>query len=305
MHTESIDHWKHDHSFGQHRRKKGESRTLAVTAVTAAMMVIEIAAGLAFGSMALLADGLHMASHAAALGIAALAYYFARRHAGDERFSFGTGKMSSLAGFASAVILGIVALTMAWDSAAHLIAPVRIDYDKALPIAAAGLAVNAISLAILGFKDDHDSHDHHEHDHNLLSAYLHVAADAVTSVLAIVALAAGKRYGFAWLDPVMGLVGAALVTHWAVGLIRASGAVLLDLQAPQALRFRIRAAIERDSDCRLADLHVWSVGPSVYAASIAVVTSDPKPADHYRGLLSHEAGLAHTTVEVHRCAGHA
>lgn len=279
---------------------------MAVTGITAAMMVIEIVAGLAFGSMALLADGLHMASHATALGIAALGYYFTRRHAHDTRFNFGTGKLNSLAAFASAVILAVVAAIMAWQSVSRIMSPGTIDYDKALPIAAVGLAVNVVSLLILGVKHEHsddeeEHHEAHEHDHNLLAAYLHVLADALTSVLAIVALFAGKRYGAAWLDPVMGLVGAALVTHWAVGLIKTSGAVLLDMQAPQALRARIREAIERDSDSRLTDLHVWSVGPAVYAASIAVVSSDPKTAEHYRSLLPGNLGLAHTTVEVHRC----
>ncbi|MBI3551621.1 MAG: CDF family Co(II)/Ni(II) efflux transporter DmeF [Elusimicrobia bacterium] len=306
MHTDSTERWAHSHSFGQERRRKGETRTLAVTGITAGMMVIEIAAGLAFGSMALLADGLHMASHATALGIATLGYYFTRRHAHDPRFNFGTGKLNSLAAFASAVILAVVAAMMAWQSFARIMTPGSIDYDKALPVAAIGLAVNIISLFILGVEHEHsdeeaEHHKAHEHDHNLLAAYLHVLADAATSVLAIVALFAGKKYGAAWLDPVMGLVGAGLVTHWAAGLIKTSGAVLLDMQAPQTLRTRIREVIERESDSRLTDLHVWSVGPAVYAASISVVSSDPKTADHYRNLLPGNLGLAHTTVEVHRC----
>ncbi|MDE2039556.1 MAG: CDF family Co(II)/Ni(II) efflux transporter DmeF [Elusimicrobia bacterium] len=310
MHTESLDQWTHDHSFGQHRRRKGESRTLAVTAITGTMMAVEVAAGVAFGSMALLADGLHMASHAAALGISALGYYFARRHARDARFNFGTGKMNSLAAFASAVILAVVAVMMAWESVSHLLSPVAIDFGKAIPIAGAGLLVNVVSVLILGAGHEHEHHEgeehhddhHHEHDHNLLAAYLHVLADAITSVLAIVALLLGKFYGLRWLDPVMGLVGAGLVTHWASGLIKASGSVLLDVQAPAELRAKIRAVIENDADSRIADLHVWSVGPSVYAASIAVVSSAPKQADHYRALLPRELGLAHTTVEVHACS---
>ena len=301
MHTQSLENWKHDHSFGQHRRKKGEARTVAVAAITGTMMAVEIAAGLAFGSMALLADGLHMASHAAALGISASGYYFARRHAHDERFSFGTGKMNSLAAFASAVILAMVAAIMAWASLGRLFSPAPIDFNKALPIAGAGLAVNVVSALILGLGHEHEHEHGHEHDHNLLAAYLHVLADAVTSVLAISALLLGKLYGFYRLDPIMGLVGAGLVAHWAVGLIRMSGAVLLDVQAPEAVRSRIRSLIESDSDSRVADLHVWSVGPALYAASIAVVASDPKPVDYYRGLLPARLGLAHTTIEVHRC----
>lgn len=311
MHTQSIENWRHEHTFGQHRRRKGESRTLAVTALTGTMMALEVAAGLAFGSMALLADGLHMASHAAALGISALGYYFARRHARDERFNFGTGKMNSLAAFASAVILAVVAVMMAWESVSHLLSPIPIDFGKALPIAGAGLLVNLVSVVILGtgheehpHEDGDEPHHEHAHDHNLLAAYLHVVADAITSVLAIAALLLGKLYGFTWLDPVMGLVGAALVTHWAAGLIKTSGSVLLDIQAPAELRSEIRSLIERDADSRIADLHVWSVGPSVYAASIAVVSSEPKTADHYRALLPPTLGLAHTTVEVHACAEH-
>lgn len=307
MHTKTLEPWLHEHSFGQERRREGEARTRAVSALTAAMMAVEIVAGLAFGSMALLADGLHMASHAAALGISALAYYFTRRHARDRRFSFGTGKLNSLAAFGSAVILGVVALLMAWDSVGHLMSPARIDFARALPIAVAGLLVNVLSLAILGVGHghghDHEHDDHQGHDHNLLSAYLHVLADAFTSVLAIVALLAGKRWGVVWLDPVMGLLGAALVTHWAVGLIRASGAVLLDLQAPEKVTSRIRLALEGDADCRVADLHVWSVGPAIYAASLSVVSSRPLSPDHYRRLIPADLGVAHATVEVHACAG--
>ena len=310
MHTESLDKWKHSHSFGQERRRKGETRTLIVTAVTAAMMVVEVSAGLAFGSMALLADGLHMASHAGALGIATLGYYLTRRHAHNARFNFGTGKLNSLAAFSSAVILLLVAAMMAWESVARVLHPGPIDYAKALPIAAIGLAVNIVSLLVLGVHHDedhadHEDADHHDgHDHNLLGAYLHVLADAATSVLAIIALIAGQRYGAAWLDPAVGLLGAALVTHWAIGLIRAAGSVLLDVQAPSAVRARIKMALESGSDCRLTDLHVWSVGPAVYAAEIALVDSAPAAAEHYRSLLPKDLGLVHTTIEVALCPDH-
>jgi cation diffusion facilitator family transporter len=274
------------------------------------MMVVEVSAGLAFGSMALLADGLHMASHAGALGIATLGYYFTRRHAHDARFNFGTGKLNSLAAFSSAVILLIVAAMMSWESVARVLHPGQIDYAKALPIAAIGLAVNIISLLVLGIHHDDDHEDHAEedhdghHDHNLLAAYLHVLADAATSVLAIIALIAGQRYGAAWLDPVVGLLGAALVTHWAVGLIRTAGSVLLDIQAPTSVRTRIREALENGSDCRLTDLHVWSIGPAVYAAEIALVDSAPEAAEHYRNLLPRDLGLVHTTIEVALCPDH-
>lgn len=310
MHTESLDKWTHPHSFGQEKRRKGETRTLIVTGVTACMMVVEVSAGLAFGSMALLADGLHMASHAGALGIAALGYYFTRRHAHDSRFNFGTGKLNSLAAFASAVILVVVAAMMSWESVARIVHPGPIDYAKALPIAVAGLGVNLISLLILGVKHDHDHADetelehHGHHDHNLLAAYLHVLADAATSVLAIGALIAGKRYGAAWLDPVIGLLGAALVAKWAAGLIRVSGGVLMDEQAPEPLRARLKEAIEKGSDRRVTDLHVWSVGPAVYAASIALVDSEPAGVEYYRDLLPRGLGVVHTTIEVVRCSDH-
>ncbi len=310
MHTESLDQWTHKHSFGQDQRRKGETRTLIVTGVTAGMMIVEVSAGLAFGSMALLADGLHMASHAGALGIAALGYYFTRRHAHDQRFNFGTGKLNSLAAFASAVILVVVAAMMSWESVARVLHPGPIDYAKALPVAVAGLGVNLVSLLILGVKHDHDDeddeeHDHHaHHDHNLLAAYLHVLADAATSVLAIGALIAGKRYGAAWLDPVIGLLGAALVAKWAAGLIKVSGGVLLDMQAPEPIRKRLKEALENGSDRRLTDLHVWSVGPAVYAASIAIVDSSPATVEHYRDLLPKDLGLVHTTIEVARCLDH-
>lgn len=311
MHTESVEKWTHPHSFGQERRRKGETRTLIVTGVTAGMMVVEVAAGLAFGSMALLADGLHMASHAGALGIAALGYYFTRRHAHDPRFNFGTGKLNSLAAFASAVILVVVAAMMSWESVARIVHPGPIDYAKALPVAIAGLGVNLVSLLILGVKHEHehadeDDHGHHDHhDHNLLAAYLHVLADAATSVLAIGALLAGRRYGAAWLDPVIGLLGAALVAKWAAGLIKVSGGVLMDVQAPEVLRAGLKEAIEGSSDRRVTDLHVWSVGPAVYAASIAVVDSQPAAPEFYRGLIPSNLGVVHTTIEVARCPDHA
>ena len=308
MHTESIERWSHDHAFGQENAKAGERRTIAVVAITAVMMVAEIAAGMTFGSMALLADGLHMASHACALTISALAYYYTRRHARDERFSFGTGKINSLAGFASAVLLVAFALVMAWESAKRLLSPVGIGFTQATWVAALGLGVNVLCLAILGAgheerEDDHrhDSGHDHRHDHNLWSAYLHVAADALTSVLAIAALLAGKYFGQVWLDPLMGIVGAILVTRWSWDLLRSSGRVLLDMQAPEPLRRSIREAIERRGDERVSDLHVWSVGPGIYAAEIGIVASEPLKADAYRELLPRELGLVHVTVEAQRC----
>jgi len=325
VHTQSIEPWLHEHTFGQDTPKAGERRTLIVIVVTAVTMAAEIAAGLLFGSMALLADGLHMGSHASALTISAFAYYYTRRHAADPRFSFGAGKVNSLAAFASAVLLVTFALVMAWESTKRFISPVHIQFNQAILVAVLGLIVNGICMLILGGHggkhdhahehDHHHEHDRHEHphpaehararfeheDHNLWSAYLHVLADALTSVLAIFALAAGKYLGQGWLDPFMGVVGAALVTRWSWGLIGASSRVLLDMQAPDALDHNIREAIESEADNRVSDLHVWSVGPGIYATEIAVITSDPQNPDHYSELIPHNLGLVHITVEVHRC----
>jgi len=337
VHTESIEHWLHDHTFGQDRKVSGERRTLTVIAITAVTMAGEIAAGIAFGSMALLADGLHMGSHASALAISAFAYYYTRRRAKDARFNFGTGKVNSLAAFASAMLLVVFALLMAWQSVGRFVSPVEIEFNWAILVAVVGLAVNGVCLLILGGghhfhaapRSEHEGHDHehndghdhphdhghdhehephhHEHhapehcDHTLWSAYLHVLADAMTSLLAIFALLGAKYLGQVWLDPFMGVVGAALIVRWSWGLVRSSAHVLLDMQAPQQVRNAIRQAIEAESDNRVSDLHVWTVGPGIYAAEVALVTSTPKTPDHYSGLLPRGMPLVHVTVEVHCC----
>ena len=313
MHTQSTDRWQHDHIFGQDQQRVGEKRTLIVIAITATMMVVEITAGVLYGSMALLADGLHMGSHAVALLIALFAYVYARRRAGDQRFSFGTGKVNALAGFTGAVLLALFAVMMAWESVARILNPVDIAFNQAIMVAVLGLLVNGASVFILDTRHhhhhhhDHDDgeHDHHHHgeDHNLRSAYLHVMADALTSVLAIAALLAGKFAGWNWMDPVMGVVGAILVARWSMGLMNMSAGVLLDHQAPETLRTRITELVEAQEDNRVVDLHVWSIGPGIWSAEIAVVTHEPQSPDHYKGMLPAELGLVHLTVEVHQCPG--
>jgi cation diffusion facilitator family transporter len=278
---------------------------MIVMVVTALTMIVEIAAGIAYGSMALLADGLHMASHAVALGITLLAYIYARRNALDRRFSFGTGKVNSLAGFSSAVILAMFALIMAWESVVRLVNPVDICFNQALVVAVLGLIVNGASVLILGQSDGHDHHGHeHEHhghhDHNLRAAYLHVMADALTSVLAIFALLAGKYLGSSWMDPAMGIVGACLVGRWSIGLLVTTSRVLLDHQGPDPLLDAIRRSIEQNDDNHVSELHAWTIGPGIYAAIITVVSDEVKPPQHYKDMIPTELGVVHKTIEVHR-----
>ncbi len=309
MHTHNQNAWQHDHVFRHDQGKPGERRTLMVVLLTAVMMVVEITAGVIYGSMALLADGLHMASHATALGIAVLAYVVARRLANDPRFSFGVGKINSLAGFASAFLLLGFAVVMATESIGRLVSPVDISFDQALIVAFVGLGVNGFSAWLLastphdhGEEHDH-GHDHHD-DHNLRGAYLHVLADALTSILAIVALLAGKFRGVNWLDPAMGIAGAVLVTHWSIGLLRQSSRVLLDWQADKETIAALRAAIEQGTTDRVTDLHLWSIGHGLFSAQITVISDQPKPPYHYKALLPRNLNVAHATVEVHQCENH-
>ena len=310
MHTDRIEDWRHDHSFGQEIKIAGERRTRIVIGITLVTMIVEVAGGIAFGSMALLADGFHMASHVSALTISAFAYYYTRRHARDERFNFGTGKVNSLAGFAGAVILAIIALIMAWESTLRFIKPVDIVFNQAIVVAVLGLIVNVISLIILGGhgqSHEHEDHSHestahhHHKDHNLWSAYLHVMADALTSVLAIFALAAGKYFGLSLLDPCMGILGAVLVIRWSWGLLHASAHVLLDMQAPEEYRARIKEVIESVGDNQISDLHVWSVGTGIYAAKIVIVSSKPLTIEDYHKLIPEDFGLVHKVIEVRKC----
>lgn len=295
-----------------------------VILITAVTMAVEIVAGLWYGSMALLADGLHMGSHVCALSISAFAYIYARRHARDMRFSFGTGKVNSLAGFTGAALLALFALIMAWESMMRLLQPVPIDFNHALAVAMLGLAVNGVCVVVLGHEeapafagddgqmvrgplgaaDERRATQDRHHDHNLRSAYLHVLADALTSVLAIVALLAGKYFGAVWMDPAMGIIGAVLVARWSVGLVVATSAVLLDRQGPSWMQDMIRERLEVDGD-EVVDLHLWAVGPGVYALMISLVSSDPQSPEHYHGRLPPGLGLAHVTLEIWPRSGQA
>jgi len=282
-----------------------------VIALTASMMVIEIVAGSVYGSMALVADGWHMSTHAGAMLITALAYRYARRHAGNPRFTFGTGKLGDLAGFASAVVLALIALLIAWESFVRLANPIPISFGQAIAVAIVGLAVNLVSAWVLkddhahhhghshGHSHDHDLHGHtHEHgkvqDNNLRAAYLHVLADALTSILAIIALLLGRSYGWLWADPLMGIVGALVIARWSWGLIQDAGSVLLDA-APEGeeVRQEIQEAIAPTGD-RITDLHVWQVGPGVHAAIVSV---SGIPAETARERLHPVHELAHVTIE--------
>jgi cation diffusion facilitator family transporter len=308
---------RHDHAFNE-GNPLAERKTLYAALLTALMMVFEIAGGWMFNSMALLADGWHMSSHALALGLATFAYAFARRHSGDARFAFGTWKVEILAGYTSAVLLLCVAALMAVQSVERLVAPLPIDYERAIAIAAVGLAVNLVCAWLLkGDHGHHHEHGHghghgHQHDHhhhedlNLRAAYIHVVADAATSVLAIAALVGAMLWSATWLDPVMGIIGAVLVARWAIGLLRESGRILLDARMDIPVVDEIREAIAADPEpARISDLHVWPVGRGKYACVLGLVTDpdaspDRASPDHYRNAIGIHDELVHITVEVNR-----
>ena len=276
----------------------GELRTRWVVFMTAAMMVVEIAAGIIFGSMALLADGLHMASHTAALGLSVAAYAFARRRAHDSRFSFGTGKVNSLAGFASAIVLVLFAALMVLESIDRFLNPVSIAYNEAILVAFLGLLVNGVSVVILRDRHAHyEGGQSHRHDHNLLAAYLHVLADALTSLLAIAALLAAKYFGLTWMDPAMGIVGSILVARWSWGLVRETSRVLVDRQAPDAVLETIRNAVAGES-VEILDLHVWEIGPGYRAAILSIETDRDVTPSGIKGRLPEHLGIAHVTIEI-------
>ena len=312
----------HSHVFLGEGHERNERRTWTVIVLCTFMMVAEIAGGLLFGSIALVADGLHMSTHASALLLTALAYRYARRHADDDRFSFGTGKLGDLAGFSSAIVLAMIAVLIGYEAVTRLLTPIAIAFDQAIPIAVLGLLVNIASAWLLrgghrhgnghahSHEHDRDHHDHHRHrhhdrgaadaasrDNNMRAAFLHVAADAAVSVLAIVGLGMGKFFGWVWMDPVMGIVGALVIANWSYGLVRDTGSILLDMSTDQKITDRIRTAIETDGD-RLADLHLWRLGPGHLGAILSVVTTEPRNAEFYHARLGEVGRFSHVTIEV-------
>jgi cation diffusion facilitator family transporter len=313
-----LDAFRHDHAFLGPRHDRNERRTWTVIALCAVTMVVEIGGGVAFNSMALLADGLHMATHAGAMLIAALAYVFARRNIADPRFSFGTGKVGDLSAFASAIVLAFSSLLIGWESVERLLNPASIRYDEAIIIAVLGLVVNLASAWLLHDGHDHGhghahghnhhDHDHHGHDHvhddhahhhdlNLRAAYIHVASDAAVSVLAIVGLLAGRHLGWNWMDPVMGIVGGLVIAKWSFGLMTTAGAVLLDMRPGEALPLAIHKRLEAGGD-KICDLHVWRIGPGHNAAVVTLLTPDPQPPAVYKAKLAGLTTLSHVTIEV-------
>ena len=310
--TDSLALWRRDHRYLGLNHDRNAGRTRVVMALSSIMMATEIAAGSLFGSLALLADGLHMAAHVMVLAAAAYAYGYARRHADADRFSFGTGKIGDLVGFASALVLAIVALGMLYESARRLIAPEPIVFREALIVAAIGFVVNLVSARLLWHRREYHAHgwghgraDRHAHDeghgqhhvdHNLQAAYLHILTDVLTSVLAILALLSVEFLGWRWMDPLAGMIGAIVILQWSWRLMRSTGNVLLD--ATSGAAHLVREAIETESGCRVADLHVWRIGPGHLAAMVTVVADMPMPPGHYKELLAGISGLSHVTVEV-------
>lgn len=312
----------HDHFFLGSDHERNERKVWLVIALTASMMLVEIIAGTLYGSMALVADGWHMSTHAGAMLITALAYRFARKHVRNRRFTFGTGKLGDLAGFASAVILALIALLIAYESVVRLTQPIPIDFNQAIVVAAVGLVINVVCAWLL--KDDHahhgHHHGHHQHDsergdncghddhhapgmsrdNNLRAAYIHVLADALTSVLAIVALLVGSSYGWLWADPLMGVVGALVIARWSWGLIRDSGSVLLDASAEgEEVQLEIREAMA-PTGSKVTDLHVWQVWPGHFAAIVSLTAPEPKEPSDYKALMAQIHELSHVTVEIQR-----
>jgi cation diffusion facilitator family transporter len=325
MHSQLIEQYRHSHVFLGEAHERNERKTWTVIAICTAMMVAEIIGGVWFGSVALVADGLHMSTHAGALLMGALAYTYSRRYAGNERLSFGTGKLGDLAAFSSAIVLAMIALLIGYESFDRFFHPIPIAFNQAIPIAGLGLGINLLSAFLL--RDDHDhhhahSHDHdHDHphdesdhahthmergdyhrDHNLRAAFVHVMADAAVSVLVIIGLVAGRQFGWIWMDPLMGLVATVVIMSWSWSLVRSAGAVLLDASPDPVLSAKIAARLEQDGD-RISDLHLWRVGPGHLAGIISLVSDHPESPRSYKDRLSDLPGLSHLTIEVERCPG--
>ncbi|HTQ69880.1 MAG TPA: CDF family Co(II)/Ni(II) efflux transporter DmeF [Acidocella sp.] len=305
------------HVFLGEGHERNECRTWAVIWVCTAMMVLEIVGGLWFGSIALVADGLHMSTHAGALLLAALAYTFARRHAQDPRFSFGTGKLGDLAGFTSAIILGVVAVGIGAEAVRRFFSPVQIHFNEAIPIAVLGLGVNLLSAWLLGAghhhhgHHDHDHDDHHDHDHdhdhmhhqdnNMRAAMVHVMADAAVSVAVIIGLVLAKLFGWLWMDPLAGILGAVVIASWAVTLVRDTGAILLDMTPDARMAQALRTLVKEEGD-QLTDFHLWRLGPGHLGAILSVQTASSRDAQYYRARLEEFSTLSHVTIEVQRSA---
>lgn len=316
MHTHSLNDWQHGHNFAN-IHKKGERRTKMVLVLTFFTMLVEVVAGIIYGSMALLADGWHMGTHVAAFLIAIIAYRYSRIHAHDDTFAFSTAKVSLLGGFASSIALGVVALFMILEAVQRIFMPHLIHFDESIAVAGFGLGINLIcALLLQNHEHDHAAHKHsqakpakhdkhetHHHDHNLKAAYMHVLADALTSVLAITALLAGKYYAWNWLDPVMAIVGGLVISHWSYSLIKETAPVLLDESITPEYKQAIITVLESDADNRIADLHIWRVGPQHYAMIAALITATPKTPLYYKALLSEFHKLKHITIEVNQCPG--
>ena len=310
MHTHSIEDFRHSHIFLGEAHEQNERKTWIVIGICAAMMVAEIVGGVWFGSVALIADGLHMSTHAGALLIAALAYTYSRRYARDERLAFGTGKLGDLAAFTSAIALAMIALLIGYESIGRFLNPVPIAFNQAIPVAVLGLGINVLSAFLL--RDDHDhQHEHGAHegesadfhrDNNLRAAFVHVMADAAVSVLVIIGLISARQFGWVWMDPLMGLAATIVILNWSWSLVRSAGATLLDACPDQGMLQKITARLEQHGD-RVSDLHLWRVGPGHLAAIISLVSDDPHDPDFYKGRLSGLAGLSHVTMEVARCPG--
>ncbi len=305
MHNHSLARWEHRHDFSV-IHEKGEVRTKQVLVITTIAMVAEIVAGTVFGSMALLADGWHMGTHAGAFAITIFAYHYSRKHSDNRDFTFGTGKVSVLGGYSSAIALAVIALFIGVESIHRLIVPLEIRFNEAIAVAVLGLTVNIFCAFLLHGSHTHthghgDNHVHH-HDHNLRGAYLHVLADALTSVLAILALSFGKLFGLQWLDPLIGIVGALVITRWSYGLLKDTSTILLDRNRNTENITLIRQRVEADSDNRVSDIHVWKVGPIDYAAIISLVTHYPKPTEYYKNLLKDFKDISHLTIEVNSCS---